>query len=215
MFTGIIRAVGRVSSIKKEGGVSRLKVDSQEIASDASIGASISINGVCLTVTEIDGNTMSFDISQETMNRTNLGQLREGEEVNLEPALRPMDRLGGHLVTGHIDATGRIKNIRPLGDAKEIEIEAPDEIMGYIVEKGSIAIDGISLTVNSVHGNTFKVVIIPHTEAVTTIGKKGINEKVNLETDIIGKYVYRFISGREKSSEDESLMKKLQEAGFL
>ncbi|NOY65146.1 MAG: riboflavin synthase [Nitrospirae bacterium] len=215
MFTGIVRAMGMVLSIKTEGGVSRLRVDSQEIASDASIGDSISINGVCLTVTEIDGNTMSFDISHETMSRTNLGQLKEGDLVNLEPALRPMDRLGGHLVTGHIDATGRIKNIRPLGDAKEMEIEAPEEIMRYVVEKGSIAVDGISLTVNSVEGNTFKVVIIPHTEAVTTIGKKRINEKVNLETDIIGKYVYRFISGRDKSSKDETLMKKLEEAGFL
>ena len=215
MFTGIIRAMGKVSSIKTSSGISKLKVDSKDISFEASIGDSIAINGVCLTVTEIHGNTMSFDISQETMSRTNLGQLKEGDLVNLEPALRPMDRLGGHLVTGHIDATGRIKNIRPIGDAKEIEIEAPDEIMRYIIEKGSIAVDGISLTVNHVEGNTFKVVIIPHTEAVTTIGKKGINEKVNLETDIIGKYVYRFISGRDKSSDNEFLMKKLQEAGFL
>jgi riboflavin synthase len=215
MFTGIIRAMGKVSSIKTKGGVSKLKVDSEDISREASIGDSISINGVCLTVTEIDGNTMSFDLSQETMSRTNLGQLREGDLVNLEPAIRPMDRLGGHFVTGHIDATGRIKNIKPVGDAKEIEIEAPGEVMKYVIEKGSIAVDGISLTVNYVKGNTFKVVIIPHTEAVTTIGKKGINEKVNLETDIIGKYVYKFISDSDKSSNDESLMKKLQEAGFF
>ncbi|HHN64509.1 MAG TPA: riboflavin synthase [Nitrospirae bacterium] len=215
MFTGIVKATGRVLSLKKRGSISELKVQNKEIAQEASIGDSISVNGVCLTVTSIDGDTISFDVSRESLSRTTLGLLKQGEPVNLEPALRGSDRLGGHFVTGHVDATGRIKNIKPLGETKEIEIEAPDEIMKYVVEKGSIAIDGISLTVNQVQGNTFKVVVIPHTEAITTIGRKGINEKVNLETDIIGKYVYKFMTQSGDKTKDESLMKKLYEAGFL
>ena len=215
MFTGIVVEMGTVQRIDPAGDITRLHISSEKVSAEAKIGDSISINGTCLTVTEIDGNVMKFDLSMETMKTTNLGQLKKGSMVNLEPALRPTDPLGGHIVTGHIDGVGKIRRKTDLGQSIEIEIEAPEEVLRYLVKKGSVAVDGISLTVVDVMKDAFKVVIIPHTAAVTTIGIKKTNDTVNLETDIIGKYVEKFLARTETEDKDKRLMKLLGEGGFV
>jgi riboflavin synthase len=216
MFTGIIQERGTVQKIKRMSGITQLGIRSELISDSASVGDSIAINGVCLTVTSIDNRVMMFDVSGETMRSTNLGNLKQGESVNLEPALRPSDRLGGHFVTGHIDGTGIIRKITPSGGTTKIEITAPDEVMQYIVKKGSVAVDGISLTVVDVYRDSFTVVIIPHTGLVTTIENRKVNETVNLETDIIGKYVAKFLSRTsQEGDDDQRLMRRLGEAGLL
>ena len=214
MFTGIVIEMGRVERIEPRGDITNLYISALKVVKDAQIGDSISINGACLTVTEIQGNLMKFDLSRETMKSTNLGTLKRGDMVNLEPAIRPIDPLGGHIVTGHIDGVGRIRRKTDLGQSLEIEIEAPEEILKYLVKKGSVAVDGISLTVADILDDAFKVVIIPHTAAVTTIGIKKSNDTVNIETDIIGKYVERFLNP-EKRDKDERLMNLLREGGFV
>ncbi len=215
MFTGIVVEMGTVQRIDPAGDITRLHISSEKVSAEAEIGDSISINGTCLTVTEIDGNVMKFDLSMETMKTTNLGQLKKGSMVNLEPALRPTDPLGGHIVTGHIDGVGKIRKKTDLGQSIEIEIEAPEEVLRYLVKKGSVAVDGISLTVVDVQRDSFKVVIIPHTAAVTTIGIKKTNDTVNIETDIIGKYVEKFLGKTETEDKQKRLMKLLSEGGFL
>ncbi len=215
MFTGIVLEMGTVSSVEARGTVTRLGIRSEEVVRDAGIGDSIAVNGVCLTVTSIEHGVMHFDLSAETLRASNIGSLRRGERVNLEPALRPSDRLGGHFVTGHIDGVGRIRGKNRRGETIEIEIEAPGEVLQYVVKKGSIAIDGISLTVVDVSAGAFKVVIIPHTERVTTIGMKGAGDTVNLEADILGKYVARFLAPRTAETKDESILNVLGESGFL
>ncbi|HEB74948.1 MAG TPA: riboflavin synthase [Nitrospirae bacterium] len=215
MFTGIVLEMGTVSSVEARGTVTRLGIRSEEVVRDAGIGDSIAVNGVCLTVTSIEHGVMHFDLSAETLRASNIGSLRRGERVNLEPALRPSDRLGGHFVTGHIDGVGRIRGKNRRGETIEIEIEAPGEVLRYVVKKGSIAIDGISLTVVDVSAGAFKVVIIPHTERVTTIGMKGAGDTVNLEADILGKYVARFLAPRAAETKDESILNVLGESGFL
>ncbi len=215
MFTGIVLEMGTVSSVEARGTVTRLGIRSEEVVRDAGIGDSIAVNGVCLTVTSIEHGVMHFDLSAETLRASNIGSLRRGERVNLEPALRPSDRLGGHFVTGHIDGVGRIRGKNRRGETIEIEVEAPGEVLQYVVKKGSIAIDGISLTVVDVSAGAFKVVIIPHTERVTTIGMKGAGDTVNLEADILGKYVARFLAPRTAETKDESILNVLGESGFL
>ncbi len=216
MFTGIVQEMGRVSVIDRRGGITRMGIASETVARNSGIGDSISVNGVCLTVTSLQGGVMHFDLSAETMRSTNLGGLNRGDPVNLEPALRPSDRLGGHFVTGHIDGVGVIRNRRRLGEATEIEIGAGPEVTDYVVKKGSIAIDGISLTVVDTAGDSFTVVVIPHTEKVTTIGRKGVNDTVNLEADILGKYVARFLHrGERGGGKDEGLLSALSRSGFL
>ncbi len=214
MFTGIVVEMGRVEQIEQRGDITRLHVSTEQIARQAKVGDSISINGTCLTVTEIDGDILKFDLSRETLSSTNLAELKKGSRVNLEPALRPTDPLGGHIVTGHIDGVGRIRRKTDLGQTLEIEIEAPEEVLRYLVKKGSVAVDGVSLTVVDVMKDAFKVVIIPHTAAVTTIGIKKTNDTVNLETDIIGKYVEKFLARAETEEKDKRLMKLLGEGGF-
>lgn len=213
MFTGIIIEMGEVASFKRRASGGTMSVRSDIISHDAEIGDSISINGVCLTVTEKKGSVLSFDISYETLRSTNLGQLRKGDRVNLEPALRPDGKLGGHFVTGHVDGIGIIKSRETIGDAFKIVISAPEEITGLLVEKGSVAIDGISLTVVDVTDREFSVVIIPHTEKVTTIGLKNVGDTVNLEADIIGKYVAKFL--KKDESKDKGLLDTLTKAGFI
>jgi riboflavin synthase len=215
MFTGIVVEMGTVQRIDPAGDITLLHISSEKVSAEAKIGDSISINGTCLTVTQIDGNVMKFDLSMETMKTTNLGQLKKGSMVNLEPALRPTDPLGGHIVTGHIDGVGKIRKKTDLGQSIEIEIEAPEEVLRYLVKKGSVAVDGISLTVVDVMQDSFKVVIIPHTAAVTTIGIKKTNDTVNIETDIIGKYVERFLSRAHAENSNQRLLKLLGEGGFL
>jgi riboflavin synthase len=215
MFTGIVQEMGRVSGIDKKGGISHLGILSGQVARTADIGDSISVNGVCLTITSLQHGIMLFDLSAETLKTSNVGQLKEGDRVNLEPALRPSDRLGGHFVTGHIDGVGSIKHRNRIGNTIEIKIGTTEEVMKYIVKKGSIAIDGISLTVVDLEKGSFTVVIIPHTENITTIGQKGISDSVNLEVDILGKYVAKFLHTPAMDRKDDNLLTVLGKSGFL
>ncbi len=211
MFTGLVVEMGEIASIKKRDSGARLFLNAQTLSAEAKIGDSISVNGTCLTVVEMKGKTLAFDISSETLRSTNLGNLRTKDRVNLEPSLRLDSRLGGHFVTGHIDGVGTIRSKSAAGDALKIEIDAKEEITRYLVEKGSVAVDGISLTVVDVNSKGFSIVIIPHTARLTTIGIKGPGDTVNIEVDILGKYVSKFL----QRGKDSGLMKALSEEGFM
>lgn len=218
MFTGIIVELGEVVSLNRKQAGATLAVAAANLSADAEQGDSIAINGACLTVVSRNGNVLSFDLSGETLQSTTLGRLRPADRVNLEPSLRPEGKLGGHFVTGHVDAAGRIRSKTTVGDTFEIVIEAPEKVTGFLVEKGSVAVDGISLTVVDVTDDSFSVVIIPHTARVTTIGFKNAGDTVNVEVDIIGKYVARFLKCRSvigKTNTDATLMKSLREAGYI
>jgi riboflavin synthase len=212
MFTGLVAELGEAVSLKRQAKGAVLEVRAADIAREAAIGDSIAISGACLTVTAVKQGTMSFDLSEETLRSTTLGTIKPGDRVNLESSLRADGKLGGHFVTGHVDAVGKIKSRVREGDTFKFEIEAPPEVTDFLVEKGSVAIDGISLTVVDVLSGSFTVVIIPHTAEVTTIGLKGPGDAVNLEADILGKYVLRFL---DKAKSGSTLMKKLKEGGFL
>lgn len=212
MFTGIIIEMGEVTALERSGGIYHLSLDSREIVKDAKIGDSISVSGVCLTAVEIKDRGMRFDLSDETMRSTNLGLLKQGDRVNLEPSLQPGSKLGGHFVLGHVDGTGRIRSKTKIGDAFRVEIEVPKNILDFLVEKGSVAVDGISLTVVDILRDSFTVMIIPYTAKLTTMGFKGPGDTVNIEVDIIGKYVARFM-GRD--SKEKGLMKTLMEEGYI
>jgi riboflavin synthase len=213
LFTGLIRELGKISSIEKRSGGVILSLKSNEVASSVKRGDSISVNGVCLTVVSIKDNVLFFDLSEETLRSTNLGSLKTGDIVNLEPSLSFDSKIGGHFVTGHVDATGEIRSKVNIGDMMKIEIEVPTIVMNFLVEKGSVAVDGISLTVVDILKNSFTVVIIPHTAKLTTIGFKGPGDTVNIETDILGKYVVRFLN--MKGDRDLRFMKTLMEEGFI
>ena len=196
MFTGIIEEMGSVKMLRREAGAARLAVSASVVLEGTGIGESICVNGVCLTVVELGKADFSADVALETLKVTNLGELVVGKQVNLERALRLSARIGGHLVTGHVDAVGRIKEKRQEGNSWRIFIEAPDASLRTIIKKGSIAVDGISLTVADVDKGVFSIAMIPHTAKLTTLGFKSPGDSVNLETDIIGKYVERLLSGR-------------------
>ncbi len=196
MFTGIIEEMGSVKMLRREAGAARLTVSASLVLEGTGIGESICVNGVCLTVVELGKGDFSADVALETLKVTNLGELAVGKQVNLERALRLSARIGGHLVTGHVDAVGRVKEKRQEGNSWRIFIEAPDASLRTIIKKGSIAVDGISLTVADVDKGVFSIAMIPHTAKLTTLGFKGAGDSVNLETDIIGKYVERLLSGR-------------------
>ncbi|MEJ2314001.1 MAG: riboflavin synthase [Nitrospirota bacterium] len=212
MFTGLVAETGQAVSLKRRQKGAVLEVRAPRTSEDAGIGDSIAISGACLTVTAKMGDVMSFDLSDETLKSTTLGSLRPGDRVNLESSLRADSKLGGHFVTGHVDAVGKIRSKRKEGEAFALEIEAPGAVLDFLVEKGSVAVDGISLTVVDVLQGSFTLVIIPHTAEVTTIGAKGPGDPVNLEADILGKYVLRFL---ERAKSGPGLMKKLAEGGFL
>lgn len=194
MFTGIIEEVGRLVGIHQQGPVAVLTIEASKVLEGVALGDSIAVNGTCLTVTSFTGSQFTADATQETLRRTNLGRLRPGTPVNLERACAVGSRLGGHWVTGHIDGTGEVKSVVLDGNAFLFTFRAGPEIMRYIVEKGSIAVDGISLTVASVDGDTFSVSVIPHTARQTTLKSRREGDIVNLETDILGKYVERFLA---------------------
>ncbi|MGB9715998.1 MAG: riboflavin synthase [Thermodesulfovibrionales bacterium] len=212
MFTGIILEMGEVVSIQKKGGITQLSLKSREIPKDAKIGDSISVNGTCLTIVEIKGNDMRFDLSEETLRSSNLGSLKVGDRVNLEPSLRYDSRLGGHFVSGHVDGIGRIRSKTRIGDTFKIEIEAPDDILNFLIKKGSVAVDGISLTVVDILKKSFTVVIIPHTAKLTTLGFKETGDTVNIEVDMIGKYVAKFLGIEKRES---NLMETLIKEGYV
>lgn len=193
MFTGLIEETGKVFSLEKRTDGSRLTIEANVVVEDAKIGDSIAVNGVCLTVVNIKNKFLSFDVSPETLKRTNLETLKTGELVNLERALRPSDRLGGHIVQGHIDTVGKIVRFSPIGEHWELNVEIPSEFSDFVVEKGSIAIDGISLTINQIRKNIISINIIPHTREVTNLKQRKAGDFVNLEFDILAKYVVNLL----------------------
>ena len=192
VFTGIIEELGTIKGVRRQSEGIRLSVSAKVVMDGMKAGDSIAVNGACLTVTEFDSVSFTADVSGETVNRTNIGKLRVGEKVNLERPMKLSDRLGGHLVSGHIDGIGVIRGVERKGGMSIFTIEVPAEFTKYLIIKGSVAIDGISLTVNEVKGNRFTVTIIPHTAEMTTLGFKKTGDTVNLEADMIGKYVEAF-----------------------
>lgn len=193
MFTGIVEETGTVKQIRRGAASAVLTIAADRVLTDAALGDSIAVNGVCLTVTEFSRNEFSADVMHETLDRSSLGSLKAGSTVNLERAMKADGRFGGHIVSGHIDGTGTVADIRKDDNAVWYRIRAADTILRYIVEKGSIAIDGISLTVAGLDDDSFSVSVIPHTAANTTLSSKKKGDTVNLENDIIGKYVERLM----------------------
>jgi riboflavin synthase len=212
MFTGLIEEKGRVVRVAPVNGGAKLSVEAEAVSRDLRVGDSVAVNGVCLTVVEVVPPVATFDAVRETLERSTLGRLKRGDSVNLERSLRLGDRLGGHLVLGHVDAVGTIRIVRSQGAETTIRIEAPAEVMTYVVEKGSIAVDGVSLTVAGLGSGWFELAVIPHTLAATTLSEAVSGSVVNLETDIIGKYVYRYVRGDDS---DRALLDKLERGGFL
>jgi riboflavin synthase len=195
MFTGIVEELGRVRSVEPRGDGARIEIEARTVLADGAVGASIAVNGCCLTVTDAGDGWWAADAVTETLARTSLGGLAAGDPVNLERPLRLSDRLGGHLVQGHVDAVGHVESREPLADGSTVAaFSAPPEVLRYVVEKGSITVDGVSLTVTGVSESGFAVAVIPHTLAVTTLGAREVGAAVNLEVDLIAKYVERLAS---------------------
>jgi riboflavin synthase len=212
MFTGIIEARGEIVSTEPKGGFLTLRIVSDLDLSDVKVGDSISVDGACLTATTVEAGRKAFsaEVSPETVGVTTLGSVRPGAKVNLEKAMRLDSRLGGHLVLGHVDCLGKVTELRASGNGFLMGFVVDSG--RYLIEKGSVAIDGVSLTVNAVAGNRFQVMIIPHTAALTGLTDKKINDRVNVEFDLIGKYVEKFLSGKSESGINE---RSLKEYGFM
>lgn len=201
MFTGIIEEIGTIKNINTNGVSAQLNIASNLVLEGTKIGDSIAVNGVCLTVTSLTSNSFTADIMAETLRRSNLGNLLPQSKVNLERAMIANGRFGGHIVSGHIDGTGTIIETKPEGNAIWVKIKTSSEILKYIIQKGSITIDGISLTVAKITDQDFSVSIIPHTAENTTLLQKKVGEVVNLENDIVGKYVEKLLSFQNKNQE--------------
>jgi len=216
MFTGIIEEVGKIISVRNDQNSSQLMIQGKTILSDLKIGDSVAVNGVCLTVAHFDKTIFTADVMNETQNRSTLGVLKKGDHVNLERAMPANGRFGGHIVSGHIDGTGTISQIRRDDNAVWFTIKTTPKILSYIVEKGSIAIEGISLTVAGLGGDYFEVSVIPHTMSETTLLSKKSGDRLNLENDLIGKYVERFLKNTDPSQEPQSVITAefLAKAGF-
>jgi riboflavin synthase len=190
VFTGIVREVGRVEAVEERGDAVRLVVRAPETAAVAAVGDSIALAGVCLTAVEVSDGALAFDAVPETLRRSTLGRLEAGGGVNVEPALRAGEALGGHIVQGHVDGVGRIRAVTEEG----IEVEAPADVLRYCVEKGSVAVEGVSLTISRLGEESFTVALIPHTREVTTLGSVAEGDGVNVEVDVVAKYVERLAS---------------------
>ena len=208
MFTGIIEEVGKIKNISKTSSGILLTISADKVLRDCNLGDSIAVNGICLTVTKFDNDSFTVDVMNETVRKTTLYKLTQNSYVNLERAMLVNSRFGGHIVSGHIDGTGTISDIKKDGIAFIYKINTTKEITKYIINKGSITIDGISLTVVSVSDTSFTVSIIPHTMTVTILGKKKIGDMVNLENDCIAKYVEKMLDNKQ---EKKSLLEKLKE----
>ncbi|WP_046498085.1 riboflavin synthase [Syntrophomonas zehnderi] len=215
MFTGIIEELGTIKKIERGTNSSRISVQAEKVLEDVDIGDSIAVNGVCLTVTSFATTHFVADVMAETLAKTNLNELSSGKRVNLERAMRLGDRMGGHLVQGHVDGVGTITEREKLDIAILFTIKAPSEVLAYVVSKGSIAIDGISLTVVDVSSDSFTISLIPHTAAVTTLGFKKPGDTVNLETDIIGRYIEKLITRDKGENKTDLSWGFLAEHGFL
>ncbi len=215
MFTGLVETSGTLRRSDRRGPGARLAIGAPAaLVAELVLGESVAVDGACLTVVHAAGDAFEVDASAETLARTTLGERRPGDPIHLERALRVGDRLGGHIVSGHVDATGRIRARRPLGDALLVAIAAPPDVRKFLVPKGSIAVDGVSLTVNGVDDEGFDVVLIPHTQGVVHLGRKQPGDRVNLEADLLGKYVERLLQWREGPSGGID-MDMLARNGFL
>ncbi len=216
MFTGIVEELGKIMSVKKGAESCQLEISASKVLENTKIGDSIAVNGICLTVTSLSVTSFSADVMAETLRRTSLSALKSGSFVNLERAMSADGRFGGHIVSGHIDGTGIIKEFKNEGNAVWVTVNADMNILKYIVEKGSVAIDGISLTVADVSDSFFKVSIIPHTQNETTLLMKKTGDKVNLECDVIAKYVEKMLCRTDNISSKKGItMDLLYENGFI
>jgi riboflavin synthase len=193
MFTGIIREVATVADVSGDGGGIRLVIEAPLTAPTVGIGDSVSINGVCLTAESVEGHRLVFHAVPETLRRSSFQGLQPGRRVNVEPALRAGDALGGHYVQGHVDGVGRLRSVQPEGDGARVVVAAPPDILRYCVEKGSITVEGVSLTVAALDDGAFEVALVPHTLAATTLGELQPGDEVNLEVDVLAKYVERLL----------------------
>ena len=215
MFTGIVEEVGRIITADRKGNSARLKIEAEKVLEDIKIGDSIAVNGICLTVTSFGKNYFTADVMHETLRRSSIGEAASGSPVNLERAMAADGRFGGHIVAGHIDGTGMIEELRKEENAVWVKIRTTPEILELIVEKGSICIDGISLTVAEVSEKSFQVSVIPHTGEETTLLKKKAGDRVNLENDIVGKYIKKFLTPSEPAGKCGGLtMELLEEYGI-
>lgn len=212
MFTGIIEEIGHVKAIQRGAKSFTLEVEAQKVMKDTQVGDSIATNGVCLTVTSLTGRGFTADVMPETVHRTALGELKPGSAVNLERALSLQTRLGGHIVSGHIDGTGRISARRQDDTALWLTVECDPKLLRYIIEKGSITIQGVSLTVAKVDERSFSVSLIPHTQHATTLHQARVGDLVNLENDVIAKYVEKLLG--KAPEQDSGLLDKLKQYGF-
>lgn len=214
MFTGLIEEIGIVKSIVKTSQSGQITIEAKEVIHETKIGDSICTNGVCLTVTKITDYLFTVDVMPETMRKSNLGKLNVGSKVNLERALKASDRMGGHIVSGHIDGTGIITQFKEEENATWITVKTPRSLLKYIIDKGSIAIDGTSLTVAMVDDESFKVSIIPHTKEKTILISKKQGDDVNLECDIVGKYVEKLLGFKENDKDEKLSLEFLRLNGF-
>lgn len=217
MFTGIILAVGKISAVQPKGGDFRYKIETGKLPlADANLGDSIAVNGVCLTAVELGVNSFFADVSNETISRTSLKNAKVGTQVNLELALTPATRLGGHIVSGHVDGLGVVTAKHQDGRSFKYQLKVPDSLAKYIAEKGSICINGVSLTVNEVDGAHFSVNIVPHTLQETTLGEMIIGSEVNLEVDLLARYMERLMKGEAAAKSCAGVTEELlQKSGFL
>lgn len=210
MFTGIIKEVGAITRIDRRGGIISISINSKEVSGDLSVGDSVAVNGVCLTAVKLAGATITFDVMEETMRRSGLGRLIEGDAVNLEGSMKADGVFGGHFVQGHIDCVGKIRGIDKAGGNFSMNIEVPASFGGLYVDKGSVAIDGVSLTIGGCKDNGFNVYLIPHTLGSSTLGKRKAGDSVNIEFDILGKYALK-AQGRKAGVTE----KFLEDKGFI
>ena len=218
MFTGLVAELGTVQRLARQGSSYHLTVGAKKVLANLKIGDSVAVNGACLTVVRMDEGGFTADVMPETVRLTNIGSLQPGSKVNLERTLRLCDGLDGHIVSGHVEGLGTISEQRPEGIAVVVTIDTPPELLKYIIKKGSIAIDGISLTVTEVTDTSFSVSLIPHTAKETTLGFKKVGDSVNLETDILGKYVERMLTWNKQTQAgkaDTLNMQMLLENGFV
>lgn len=214
MFTGLVEEIGKVKSLVKQHVSAKMIIQAKKVLENLAEGDSIAINGVCLTVTGFTSNTFTVDVMAETLKKTSLGYLSEGSEVNLERALKIGGRLGGHFVTGHVDATGTVTSMSKRGIATDMWIRFPPELKSFIIPQGSVALDGVSLTIADLKTDSFLVSLIPHTLKITTLGNKRIGDIVNVECDVLGKYIRYLISNKDYGKEEISF-EFLAKHGFV
>jgi riboflavin synthase alpha subunit len=196
VFTGIVREIGRVEAVEGAADGVRLRGRAPEPAAATAVGDSVAVSGICLTAVAVAGGTLAFDAVPETLRRSSLGRLQAGTAVNVEPALRAGEPMGGHVVQGHVDGVGRVRALEAEGDGCRLELEAAPDVTRYLIEKGSLAVEGVSLTVAAIDGEGFTIALVPHTLAATTLGALSRGDEVNLEVDVLAKYVERLLEAR-------------------